>query len=203
MKKQLIAWTACLFVACVSTSEKKEVYFGRVDGAPAMECLPDLDIDRKELSPRMRGAMEIAAASFQRPAPPPPEDRAADAISRWSQGPFHEWLQWKTQVVVSARRELDLAAEENHRQRILSGALVGMMYEDLARTLLKVPMPEDLDDEPEVRAAFENVRKEEARPFLEFSQAAYRACAANAKQLPGMRQFVDFCQGRLERLPSL
>ena len=53
---------------------------------------------------------------------------------------------------------------QNHRQRIVAGALVGLVYEDIARTLLTVPVPAELDSEPEITEAFRELLLKQAEP---------------------------------------
>lgn len=175
---------------------------GQADTAPSMECLPDPDVADEALTRRMRFAWTLAAESFLVPPPAPPRDQSALDLQRWSDEVLTPWLERKTHTVEAARRELDRAAEENHRQRIMGGAIVGLMYEDVARVLRSIPAPEELDDEPEIREVYQDILRGQARPFLEHARRAYRACAQNAVQPPGMRHWSRFCRARGERLPD-
>lgn len=179
-----------------------EPYRGRADGDPSMEALPEPDVADEELTPRMRFAIELAQASFLVERPAPPEGRHASEITAWSDGPLRAWMERKTAAVDAARRELDAAAEENHRQRIMAGAIVGLLYEDLARTLADVPVPDDLDDEPEILDIYFQSARSQARPFVEHARRAYAACAANAIEPSGMRHFARFCADREDGLPG-
>lgn len=179
-----------------------ELYAGRISAAPSVRCLPDPDVVDDELTARMRAGLELAEESFAVQAPPPPSSRAALDLTDWSQGPLREWLERKTRTIEEARRELDLAAEESHRQRIMGGAVVGLMYEDVARVLLRVPAPEDLDDEPEILEIYQQVLRSQARPFLETARRAYHACALNASEPESMRHWSRFCRGREDELPA-
>ncbi len=175
---------------------------GQVGSAPSMECLPDPDVEQSTLSRRMRFGWTLAEESFLVPPPPPPGERSAADLSHWSETVLSAWLERKTHTIEAARRELDVAAEEDHRQRIIGGAIVGLMYEDVARVLRGIPAPSELDDEPEIRAIYRDVLRSQARPFLEHARRAYGACAQNAVQPAGMRHWSRFCAGRQDRLPG-
>jgi hypothetical protein len=168
-----------------------------------METLPDPDVRDEAFSPRMRFGWRLAAESFLVPPPEPPRDRMAQDLELWSTEVLAPWLERKMATVEAARRELDRAAEEDHRQRIMSGAIVGLMYEDVGLALRAIPPPAELDDEPEIRGVYRSILQSQARPFLEHARRAYRACAGNAVQPAGMRHWRRYCAGRGELLPDV
>lgn len=167
-----------------------------------MHCLPDTDVPQTQYTEHMRRGLGLAEASFDVPAPSPPTTRDARDLTDWSNGPLRAWLEQKSHAITAAREELDLAAEQDHRQRILGGAVVGLMYEDVARVMRSVPVPSDLDDEPEILRIYGDLVRSQARPYLELSRAAYRACSLNADHPEGMRHFSTFCRERLDALPE-
>lgn len=180
----------------------RPTFMGRVDGAPSMSCVPDTDRTTEGYTEHMRRALGLAEASFGEEAPPPPASRSAHDLEQWSNGPLRTWLEAKTHSIEAARQELDAASEEDHRQRILAGAIVGLMYEDIMRVLRSVPAPVDLDSEPEIMEIYQNLVRSQARPFLELARSAYRACSLNADRPEGMRHFSTFCRQRLDGLPE-
>lgn len=166
-----------------------------------MTCLPDPDVLDEELTEHMRFGLRLANEAMAIEAPALPQDTRASAITRWSEGPLQRWLHAKAEAVEAARHELDLAAEENHRQRIMGGAIVGMLYEDVSITLRAIPTPDDLWNEPEISRIFRETVEGEARPYVETSRSAYRACEANGRTPSSMRHWSSFCSGRLDLLP--
>jgi hypothetical protein len=177
-------------------------YAGDPAGQPSIESLPSLDVPDSELTSEMRTARLLSAEALQLPAPQPPSRRDAQALTAWSEGEFKRWLEHKQHCADDARAELDRAALQSHRQRILAGALVGLLYEDIARTLLTVPTPSELDSEPEISEAFRELLLKQAEPYLMQSRLAYAACAGNAEGMSSLDHWVGFCSGRRQGLPG-
>ena len=179
--------------ACAADQARQTpIYAGRSDALPSMECLPDADVTDAAFTEHMRRGRELAQASFEVADPQTPADHSAAALSDWAAGPLRTWVQQKTHSVDAAREELDLAAEENHRQRIIGGALVGLMHEDIGRILSMVPVPE----------AFRHVIEGQAAPYYRLARQAYRACALNAVSPESMQHWSAFCRERMDRLPD-
>ena len=199
-----LALVALSFAACARPLPLRDGPLdpGRVECAPAMECLPDPDLEEDAFTEHMRFGWTLAAESFLVPPPEAPSEHAALDLQVWSEGPLREWLARKTHTVEAARRELDQAAEENHRQRIMGGAIVGLMYEDVSRVLRAVPMPDELETEPEIQDIYRDVLEGQASPFTEVARAAYGACAQNATRPATMRHWSHFCAGREAQLPA-
>lgn len=184
-------------------SKKTALYRGDPGGAPSMESLPAPDVPRTEFSHRMKLAWMLSEESFDVPDPPVPTDRSAASLQYWSDHELKDWIQRKNDRVEAARAELNEAAAENHRQLIMSGALLGLVYEDVALVLIRMPVPNELLAEPEIAEIYKEVMVGQARPYVDNARTAYSACAANAKQLvEGMRHWSYFCESRADGLPG-
>lgn len=174
---------------------------GSTDGPPRMSCTPTPI--RDTWSERMEFAWLLTEQSFQLDAPvPPPPGSSTMEIQTWSGNELRNWLEEKMHLVEAAHEELNLAAEERHEQRVIAGALVGLMYEDLSRVMLDVPAPSDLRSEPEILRAFEDVVYANAEPYLLHSKRAYEACALNTRGHGDLAAWGEFCSGRRAGLPS-
>jgi hypothetical protein len=193
--------SCALGVGCAA-STKPVKFAGDAHGTPSIEVLPSLDVQDAELTAEMRMARMLSAESLQLSAPAVPANRAAESLTAWSNGELKTWLREKQKRAEAARQELDRAAAQNHRQRILAGALVGLIYEDVARTLLVVPAPAELDSEPEIRAAFQELMLKQAEPYLMHARLAYAACAGNAEGMSSMGHWSGFCSARGSELPQ-
>jgi hypothetical protein len=195
-----IAWS---LPACAADHTRPgPLYAGRAEAEPSMECLPDPDVTDDSFTAHMRSGRELAQASFEVPDPVIPADHSAQSLTQWADEDLRTWIQTKTTAVDAARAELDLAAEENHRQRIIGGAIVGLMHEDIGRIISTVPVPDDLADEPEILDAFRHVIDGQAQPYFRLARQAYRACALNAVSPEGMQHWSSFCRQRMDRLPD-
>lgn len=200
-----VAWIAVLAVsACAGPGRQPRRTYqgGDALGAPRVEALPSLDVSADQLTPEMRMAQLLSAESLNLPPPPAPHDLSTAAVTAWSQGELEQWMRQKQRRADEARKQLDLAAAQNQRQRIMAGALVGLLYEDLARSLLKLPTPRELASEPAIAAMYGEVLRGQAAPYLRESALAYSACSGNAEQLAKLAHWSRFCEARKEQLPG-
>jgi len=147
-----------------------------------------------------RGAT-LAASALAMPAPPAPyAPGAPDLGSFWRS--LERWTARREQALDAARRALDEAAEESLPRRVVGGAIVGLMYEDVARQLAHIPSPRALEGEPEIAEVYRATLEGRARRYLEHARRAYSACAQNAVGASGMRTWSHFCAGREDALPE-
>jgi hypothetical protein len=135
--------------------------------------------------------------------PKPPTGRTASELEAWSESTFARWLEHKHRSVDAARRQLDIAAAQSLEQQIMAGALVGLVYEDVVRVMLELPIPSELDREPEIAALYRELLDEQAEPFVVQARLAYEACSVNASQISDMQHWAEFCGVRGERLPAV
>jgi hypothetical protein len=195
-----------LLSACASgpaIRADEDLLEGDVEAVPAMTVLPSTDVELTALTEKMQFAWSLAEESFESAMPPAPPSVAGPEYQQWVEEDLRNWVRRKTRAVIAARRELDDAADENLRQRIFAGAIVGLMYEDVAMSLRSIPTPAALDDEPEIAQIFREVLDGHAAPFVAHADRAYRACALNADSAaPSLRHWRSFCLGRRENLPT-
>lgn len=154
------------------------------------------------LSEEMTFGWLLAQESLALAAPPLPRRRDAASVFHWADTDLKVWLARKQRTVQAARQELDEAAEQSHPQRILAGALVGLLYEDVSRILLTVPVPEELLRDPEILVVYREVVDAQASPYLEHARRAYTACALNAVADARFGMWQRYCAVRADRLPT-
>lgn len=204
---RLSSLLAIVLAGCASGGGTPDTATAGAPDAPAsMECLPGVSADTQaDFSQSMTFAWRLSADAFELADPvPPSRDADTATVQAWTDGPLLEWLNQKNRLVEAARSELNLAAEESHDQRTMAGALVGLLYEDVGRVLLEVPLPRDLrNEEPIVVEAFEDVVEAQARPYIEHAKRAFRACAANAEPHEHLHAWAHFCSARAANLPML
>jgi len=191
-------------VGCMSSSpgSKRAYQEGDVTGKPRVEALPSLDVEATKLTAEMRMARLLSAESLNLAPPVQPRDTSTATIAEWSDHELKTWIQTKHASAEAARQELDRAAVQSQRQRIMAGAMVGLVYEDVARTLLTLPVPAELVAEPEIAAMYVDILRTQAGPYLLQARHAYTACAGNAEQMPSLRHWSEFCLSRENQLPA-
>jgi hypothetical protein len=191
-------------VGCMSAPQSQPRTFqtGDVTARPSVEALPSLDVAQTELTPEMRMAALLSAECLNLAPPVQPADMSTAALAAWSDQELKTWMQLKHGRAEAARKELDRAAEQNQRQRVMAGALVGLVYEDVARTLLALPVPSELSSEPEIAEMYVDLLRRQAAPYLLQAHQAYVACSGNAEQVDPLRHWSAFCGKREERLPT-
>lgn len=192
----------CLSLGCAGNQATSVVRAGEADAPPSMECLPSA-AQEDDFTEHMRFAWLLTEQSFEVQAPSPPSSARTVELQDWTDSTLEPWLAQKTRLVEAARAELNVAAEEAHPQRTMAGALVALMYEDVARVIRRMPIPDDLRDEPEIASAFRDVIDAQARPYLDHARRAYRACALNSRGHSDLRYWKRFCEERGADLPSV
>ena len=202
--RKLIFLTLAVSFACGGSSANGGTAEPQIAGDPiadpSMEALPTRESSASE---KMRFAWLLTAESFELRRPRrPPRGAAMRELEMWSEQELRAWLAQKNELVEAARAELNEAAEESHRQRVWAGALVGLMYEDMARVLLDVPVPRELETDPEIARVYREVVVAQARPYLDHARRAYHACELNGRrQNRSLTQWSRFCEERNARLP--
>jgi hypothetical protein len=172
-------------------------------GAPRVEALPSLDVAEAKLTAEMRMARLLSAECLNLNPPRRPAETTNQAMEQWSDAELKSWMEHKHASAEAARKELDKAATQSQRQRIMAGAMVGLVYEDVARSLLSLPTPAELISEPEIAAMYVDLLRTQATPYLVQAHAAYAACAGNAQQVSELHHWSNFCLSREESLPGL
>ncbi|MEO0326504.1 MAG: hypothetical protein AAF447_26390, partial [Myxococcota bacterium] len=136
--------------ACAAGAPPPHFANGDAAGPPRMEALPRLPAGGRPpgLTPTMTFAWTLAEQALDLPDPPPaPAQPTVANLGSWTDSCLRPWLRDKNRLVTAARRELDSAAEERLEQRILAGALDGLLHEDVARVLLSIPVPLEIAEE--------------------------------------------------------
>lgn len=191
--------------ACGGASKpavRAPLYAGDSEAAACMEVLPQAGGAAAALSQEMRVARLLSADSFALKLPEAPDHASAAQLAEWGEQRAKAWLAEKARRAQAAREQLDRAAEQGPSERVMAGALLGLVFEDVARSLLRIEPPSELDNEPEVAQVFRDIVASQARPYLVHAELAYHACAENASAVDGMLHWSSFCEQRGERLPD-
>ncbi|MEM9188050.1 MAG: hypothetical protein AAGF12_02650 [Myxococcota bacterium] len=200
-----VGWSLLVLVAvtgCAGGPSAPLTIPGDPTASPAVHILPSLPRERSELSETMRFGWLLAEESLGIEEPALPQGLSGPEIFAWNEDTLSRWLHRKSQTAAAARRELDRAADERPDQRVMAGAIVGLVYEDIAAFLLRIPPPEELFDDPEILYIYREVRDANAAPYRNHARVAYRACATNALTVRDMAHWHRFCAARADQLPE-
>ncbi len=197
MQRTLATGLTLLLASCSSATPPPEHATATPECSTAdLGCLPDSREEREQRSYRMRRGWLLAAHALLMPPPPGPRD-----LDFWAE--LDVWLAHREDAVEAARDELVVAAREDHRQHIVAHAILGLMYEHVARELASIEVPaEGVPREPE-GPDYHDALGRHARPFVDRAKAAYRDCAQNAFHPVDMRPWSRFCEHRDQALPSV
>jgi hypothetical protein len=198
-----LLWAGLLGACAAQQVQPRVLATGDTDGPPSIEGLPSLDVEEEKLTREMRMARMLSEESLNLPHPVLPQGRTALDLEAWGESTLRPWLEHKHRSIAAARQELDRAAAQNQRQRIVAGALMGLIHEDVARVLLELPVPAELDAEPEVRAVYRELTLRQAAPYLEQARLSYEACAGNARAIATLVHWSSYCRDRRDALPAV
>lgn len=177
-------------------------YVGDSMGRPSYGALPSTNPELAPLTEEMRHGLTLCRTALSLRPPSTPARCSVAELGSYTNGPLRSWLAERRAAIESARQELDLAAEQAHHQRIMAGALLGLLNEDVAKFLGALPVPDELAAEPDIAAMYSDVLAHNASPFVEQARQAYRACAANAVHPEHMHHWSVFCARRADGLPE-
>jgi len=166
-----------------------------------LECLPDDDPGLVQGSWRMRRGWQRARDALSAVPPPRPEELDSFGVQAyWAN--FDEWLAELTDRIDAAHDDLDEAAFEDRRQRVVAEAVLGLIYEEAAREIASLPIPDRIGDDVVDSAAHAERLERQARAFRERSRASYRECAQRGIQPLDLRDWSRFCAARGQQLET-
>jgi hypothetical protein len=190
----------CVLLGACAARGKPPMMPGDSAAEAQLDTLPSLDVNESELSAEMHKALALSEDSIELGLPELPKGEATSAS--WTDTRLKDWLRDKHRRTQTASAALDLAGAQSPRQRMLSGAVAGLVFENAARDLLQVPPPSDLPLDLETIAVFREIMQGNASVCVEQAQLAYKACADNAREMPELLHWEPFCVQRAQRLPS-
>lgn len=190
-----LRWLLLFATACGTAPP---VSYGDPHAAPALEALPDFPA--RPLTSHMRESLAESRRLLAWRPPRLPEDFSHASLEAWTERELDPWLAEKTRAVERAELDLDRAATETYPQRVIAAALIGLLYEDLARVIENLPPPDELLDEPALLLVYRDVCEAKALPLRLNARRGYRRCAFVAQAGDEYAGFMRFCTERDEIL---
>lgn len=192
-------------LACAGSTadvhEPGELSLGDADGRPRLDALPSLPRGASGQTPRTRQGLLAAREAFDARLPAAPADLSHTSLQRWVDSDVVAWIDGRSRKLETTRYEFGLEGDASDSEKIVGMAVVGLLQEDAARELGTIPVPAELDSEPEIAVMYREVVEAQARPFLSSALVGFRDCANLAHDGPDeMRHWAGFCDARFQRI---
>ncbi len=165
-------------------------------GPPSLRALPEISKARSE---QLHRGLAQAGEVFASQLPAAPPDRAYIELAAWVEEEVAQWVIARRDGVDETRFQFDTSAHSDPAAHAVTNAVIGLLHEDTARSLARIPMPKELESEPEIAALFRELVDTQAAPFLHAARIAYGHCAEHADDADDDR-FERFCRARAEAL---
>ena len=173
---------------------------GDPDAPAALAVLPEMVREPADENERMHPALALAGEIFERKLPEVPEDRSYASLSQWVESAITPWVEERRDAIDDVRFQM-LGRDPSPVEHVLSGAVVGLLQEDTALSLERIPPPSELDREPEIATMFRDIIRAQARPLVGSAVREYRKCEEiGASEGDELERWSHFCHARMLRL---
>jgi len=194
----------CLVVAGCAGSvppdrqERIALRVGDATAPPSLQALPEIDKPRTK---QLHRGLAQAGQVFASPLPAAPVDRVYIELAAWVEEDVANWVVTRRDAVEETRFQFASSAKADPTARVIATAVIGLLQEDTARSLSAIPVPVELDNEPEIAALFRELVDTQAAPFLQAAKAEYQRCETSADEAEDdLERFARWCRARAERL---
>jgi len=177
---------------------------GDPDGPPSIQVLPTLTRNSPEYTQRAREGLMVARGVLKATLPRPPAEREFDALQKWLETKVVAWIEERNKGVDATRFSFIDPLDSTPEERVVAHAVIGILQEDTALSLLTIPVPTELDSEPEITALYLEQLRTHTAPFINAALIEFRDCAHTAvREGPlSMRRWARFCVARFQRLQA-
>lgn len=166
-----------------------------------MAALPEMPEGATGNTARTHQGLLLARETFDAGFPAPPTDRAYASLQSWVDTTVVAWVERRRAMTEATRERFLLEGEPSEGERIVSHAVLGLIYEDTALSLSSIPSPSELDSEPDIAGMYQDIIRTQAESFVSSALLELRECADRAyRGPPDMRPWATFCHARFDRL---
>ena len=199
----LVCVAGCAAQSAAPAEQSVEYSGGDADAPPNLAALPDLPNGASGDTPRTHQGLLIARQTLDAALPEPPGDRSYASLQHWVETDVVAWIAKRRSQTRATRDRFLLEGEPSDSELVVSHAVVGLIDEDTALALARLPAPSELDSEPEIAAMYRDVVRAQAAGFSTSAVMEFRDCANTAYRGPeDMRAWARFCHARFDRLQS-
>jgi len=200
---------ACATASSEVAASKHALGSGDVEAPPSYAALPE--IDQRQRTPRVLQGLSVARQVLAQRLPEPPDDRRHSTLSAWIGDTVIPWIDKRREGAEEVRFQFGLTSSgefaADSGEATIARGLLGLVDEDTAEELMRIPLPSELDTEPEIAGIFHELVDTQAKPFRNAALNEYQRCdeLARARIGQGDRsgvQWEEFCRARFARLRS-
>jgi hypothetical protein len=197
MLAHCVVIAGCAGSVSADRQERIAMRVGDATAPPSLRALPEID---KPRSKQLHRGLAQAGKVFGSPLPAAPADRVYIELAAWVEEDVANWVIARRDAVEETRFQFETSAKSDPTAQVIANAVVGLLQEDTARSLSAIPVPVELDSEPEIAALFRELVDTQAAPFLAAAKTEYQRCETGADDADGLERFARFCATRAERL---
>ncbi|MGF1469689.1 MAG: tetratricopeptide repeat protein [Sandaracinaceae bacterium] len=126
-----------------------------------------------------------------------------ERVTRWAQEDFTQWLQEKNEALERARTAY---ARVNELQipewLIASAARIGEMYRSFMEQIRQAPIPEEIENDPELEGVYIDALEQAARPLQQTALEKFETCLSVALEVRWFNEFSQQCERELNVLDA-
>ncbi|MET0390220.1 MAG: hypothetical protein ABW321_29885, partial [Polyangiales bacterium] len=196
--------TFALASSCASASPEvagrsSALHVEDANAPPTFAALPD--VPKTQQSPRIVQGLSLARHVLADGLPTPPDDRRYVTLQGWIDQTVAPWISTRRDNTDETRFEFALQAGASDEERVIALGVLGLLEENTALELTHIPVPIELDTEPEIADIFRDLVETQAKPFRNAAKQQYRSCSAEADRASDdVHRWATFCRGRYARL---
>jgi len=128
-------------------------------------------------------------------------DRDLEGVNEWAQNDFAEWVVTKRAALLEAVAAYNRVAElEMPPWMIASAARIGEMYRSFVDQFRDAPIPEEIEEDPELRDIYYGALDEQSEPLVREAIDKFQFCLRTSTQVRWFNEYSQQCEQELNRL---
>jgi hypothetical protein len=145
------------------------------------------------------GWHRVVRAPIDHPAPLPPASMTMDAVQRWSEREFAQWIRARREAVTAAETVLNGLAEGPPHERGIAAALVSRLYDDFLHDLTgNIAIPAEVANDPDLLRIYSDAVHTTSTQLLERAADTAAYCARTFEGAPDgwWTPWAEYCRAR-------
>ncbi len=174
------------------------------DDRPRLDGRLVLDVPIARASADARHVWEEAERLRADRGPVAPDGLSLEEYTAWMRDTWGAWLGDRVRAMQDLRARFVRLADGPPNERVLAAVVAGYLYEDLARIIEGLPLPEEVSANREMAASFASELRRQAAPAYRRARESWELCADAVVDAPDeLRGWRSTCESRLAELPEV